>query len=108
MDIHRWQHNLDPCSQFPALPALGILKGALTFIGQKKEQTIFLDGTAETAAKRIPQKMSRFVWLSGGQFRVLVEIIVGNGVGRAVVLVCRAVKIIRSAFRLQLNLRSGG
>src|SRR5262245_772449 len=51
--------------------------------------------------------MSGFVGLVGGQLRVLVKVVVGNGVGGAIVLVGGAVKIIAAALGLQLYLRAG-
>ena len=79
----------------------------LAFVCQKVEQPILLDWAAKRSAERVPKQARPDVRLAVLQFRVLIEIVVGYEVGRAVVLICRAMQLVGAALGQQLHLRAG-
>ena len=96
-----------------SLPQIGGRHGAhdalrlaitASFIVGEEKQTVSLDRATERAAKDIADELGRIVGRTIAQFRLFNKVVVGTGVGVAVVFIGRTMKIIGAAFCYQCNL----
>ena len=81
---------------------------ALAFVVEEEKELVFEDGTAEATAEGVHQIKGRGVRRTGGHIVVLEEVLVGDDVVRAIVLVERAMKLVGSALGDEVDLCAGG
>ena len=83
---------------------LEVFAGALPFIRRKKENSVLLNGSAESRSKGVADQVWWLVWLPGVQLGLLVEPIVGFTNARTVVFVGAAMPVVGATFRDQIYL----
>src|SRR5260370_15587125 len=86
----------------------GLFRAARAFEVQKKIQAVFHERPSHGGAEDVADEFRCYVGFALRQLSSLHEIIIGTGIGVAVVFVSRAMKIIGSALGNEGHLRSGG